>query len=259
MFKVAFVCLFLVGGYVTAQETEILHEKIGLGVRDTAVLVAPEEFSVELVERLSREFLDTHRGLSVAKFSVFVDRAAEVRSRFGKAMSHPSYYHAQLDRRDPEWLPTVAEMVQIGPSAILRVRMPDGSLKSLVIRGSNPLQVRLPGLDAEILYVFFGERGVRRELVAEAAVRTSRDLSSEKAEQIADVLQERMNYINLTVEVRADEWFIESDGYPWINPFLPLTPLPSYEEFAQMITYYCSAKIGKMECTKFGLMHPVKR
>jgi hypothetical protein len=81
-------------------------------------------------------------------------------------------------------------------------------------------------------------------------------LSLQKAERVAEALWKEILYCDVVVHVRNDEWFIESEGYPWVNPFLPLAPLPPYERFAKTTRYYCSFGGGK-GCMEFGLMYPV--
>jgi hypothetical protein len=241
------------------QAAAVLYEKAAPGVLDRAVLVDRRDFSLELAESLAWDFLAAYRGLYLSKLTIFVERAAEVRWRGGKSMSHPSYYHATLYQEDPEWRPTVAEMLHIGDSAILRVRMPDGDVHSKVLMGSNPLELRLPGIKAEILWVHCGEHGFEPSVVGiQVYVRLAGELSSESARRIADELWNRIPYRYVAIRVRSDEWFIESGGYPWVNPFLPIVPLPPYEEFAKSEAFFCSNLIEK-GCMHFvGILHPVK-
>jgi hypothetical protein len=235
----------------------VLYEKSAPSVVDSAVLVAEHEFSQSRLEGLAREFLETHEALPVKKLSLFVDSRAEVRARFGKAMSHPSYYDSQLRREAGDKLPTVAEVLAFRGSAVLRARMPDGSLWSKVLNRSDPLRIKLPGIDAEILYVHFHEWGFNRSALAiQIFVRLAAELSPDKAERIAAALWKDIPYSDVVVHVRNDEWFIESEGYPWTNPFLPVSPLPSYKQFSKTKEYYCSVAGGK-GCMEFGLMYPV--
>lgn len=253
-----FVCLSAAGS-AAGQGVEALYEKSAPGLLDRSVLVDKRDFSPELVESLAWDFLAAYRGMMLSKLTIFVERAAEVRWRGGKGMSHPSYYDATLYHGDPEWRPTVAEMLHIGDSAILRVRLPDGAIRSKVLMGSNPLEIRLPGIDAEILWVHFGEYGFEPSVVGiEVYVRLAGKLSSQRVERIAKELWNRIPYRYVEIAVRSDEWFIESGGYPWVNPFLPVAPLPPYEEFAKSEKFLCSNLIER-SCMHFvGILHPVE-
>jgi len=240
-----------------ASAAEVLYEKSAPGALDSSVLVAEREFSKEDLERMARQFLDAHETLHVKKLSVFVDKGAEVRLRFGKAMSHPSYYHAQQNRDVHDGLPVVAEVLGLRGSAVLRARMPDGSIWSNLLQGSDPLRIKQPGVDAEILFVHFHEWGFNgSDLAVQIFVKVIGGLSVEKAERVAETLWKEIPYSGVVVVVRNDEWFIESEGYPCVNPYLPLALLPPYERFAKTTLYYCSFG-GSKGCMEFGLMYPV--
>lgn len=252
------VCLAAAASAI-GQKAQVLYEKSAPGLLDRSVLVDRRDFSVELAESLAWDFLAAYRGLNLSKLTIFVDRKAEVRWRGGKGMSHPSYYDANLYHGDPEWRPTVAEMLHIGDSAILRVALPDGAIRTKVLLGSNPLEIRLPGIEAEILWVHFSQPDYSPEAISvEIYVRLTGELTQERAERIAEEVWTRIPYRDVTVTVRTDEWFIESGGYPWVNPFVPPAPLPLYEEFARSEKYFCSDLIEK-GCMHFaGILHPVE-
>jgi hypothetical protein len=254
-------CFACLAGVTSAagQAAEVLYEKRAPGVLDRSVLVDRRDFSVELAESLAWDFLAAYRGLMLSKLTIFVDREAEVRFSGGKRVSHPSYYDAARYHDDPDWRPTVAEMLHIGESAILRVALPDGAIRSKVLLGSNPLEIRLPGIEAEILWVYVGEYGPKPSVIGiRVYVRLAGELSQDRAQRIAEKVWSRIPYRDVKVTVRTDEWFIESGGYPWVNPFLPPAPLPPYEEFAKSERYFCSNWIDK-GCMHFaGILHPVE-
>lgn len=249
------VCLAAAAS-ATGQKAQVLYEKSAPGLVDRSVLVDKRDFSMKLAKSLAWDFLAAYRGLNLSKLTIFVDRDAEVRWRGGKSMSHPSYYDAILRQDGPTWRPTVAEMVHIGGAAILRVALPDGTIRSKVLLGSNPLEIRLPGIEAEILWVYVGEYGPEPSVIGiRVYVRLRGKLTQDRAQRIAEELWNRISYQDVVVEVRNDEWFIETDGYPWVNPFLPPTPLPPYEEFAKTVEFYCSR--GRA-CRQVGILHPVQ-
>jgi hypothetical protein len=234
-----------------------IYEKSMPGALDRCVVVNDADFGLGPLRSLSESFLARHPGLAVSRLLMGTRREDIGLVRSGKGVSDTDFgeWMRAFDERRQKHFP-VAELIQIGPSAVLRVRWPDGRQERIVLRGNDILEQRVGDLNIQLKWMYFSYAPLLKKTSLYVFLQAERLISEGEARAVAAHFRERVKVSPVSFKVRSDPWFIDDDFYPFVNPFYPAPPRPSREDYLGCASFFCSSDDGPLSCIKFdGPLH----
>jgi len=154
----------------------------------------------------------------------------------------------------------IAEVIAFGDGAVLRFADGPADIKEVVLRGSNPLMLRLNGVDLEIVHFQFppltvsplkDTAGELRRLTVFARASTARqDAKREAGLQLLKLLDHEIGTEEIIVNIRDDVWFVNVPGYPAFQPFVMDHEPPTAEEFQSRPQMVCAKTGSRVWCSE---------
>jgi len=138
--------------------------------------------------------------------------------------------------------PEVREASKIGSAIVVRSSGHDCQRGTKLLRSAlSPLDFAVEGTRGEILDMSFsrpmGEANEHR-IRPELYVQTNGTVTVALAKALLSHIRDLTSVGEISVELRADPWFITECGFPTLYPFGDNRPIPTVEEFAR--TKYAS-------------------
>jgi hypothetical protein len=130
----------------------------------------------------------------------------------------------------------IGELIAVGANAVLRFRDAQGQITKRIIRGRDPLQIRIDGESFEIVHISSAEVGKFPEIY----LRTSSTLSAEKGSDVLHGIERMLPDFHVSIYLRNDGLFIYEPKFPYLNPFQDEPTIPSEEEYRRTKTLECS-------------------
>ncbi len=246
-----------------AQEPKVLWDMGDRTLMRRSVLIAPDQFSVGRAEHISRAFLAANRErYRLLQLSIFTDELDARRTGSGKGSTDVSYEGwrqlYELYGRRPQ---PMAETIVTQRGAVMRWRDAVGHVGRVVLKGQDPLVVRLDGSTFEILElaVSRGEDDYMYSPLAPTrvylAVRT-RAPGLERARKYTLLLAKQWGLAHVSASFRQDSWFITNERFPLVYRFEETMPPPTEAEYRASATNSCLLASGRIHCDCQGRCPP---
>lgn len=235
---------------------EVVYERKNLsGAADRCLLVPRSEFTLPALRTRCSKLLGNDRTVRVSRLFIAMtrDRASMAISGKGGFDSDFGQWMREVDtprRRQGG----VAECIQIGDSAVLRVAWENGQVQESVLRGRNILHQRVNGLNVDLRWLFTSTAHLTGQNSLNVCLGTDGFLAEENAVAIATHFDTQLGVRPVWYDIRSDPWFVDDDFYPWVNPFYPFPGKPSREEYMKTYSYLCKpdSQSGRISCSRFG-------
>jgi hypothetical protein len=250
------VC-FLSIAMAACSGQEVLYQLEGSVVQKD-FLIQPNDFSSAYVLKLSNSFLHETRNASLAKLTIYTQKPLAFLLRSGKGVTDYSYefWRSEYSELLPK-LSAMAELVKVKDHATLRIRDAEGRVEEIALNGDNVFHGRVNGTEYDLLEVTF-----RKTLPNSATPRVSvnfsialrQTLSFDSALAIAKCIEGQVGMPDVAIVIRNDRWFVDDQSYPWINPFVPVAQLPTWDQYKDSFSYYCSSKSNQTKCTRMSIL-----
>lgn len=258
---VVFLALLLLAfGVATAEMqgsarggAEVIYQRIMPGALDRCVIVNEGQFTMKGLRSLSETFLAYETGLFVSRLAIVTQRENLGLVRAGKGVYDIDFsgWLARFEEEREKHFP-IAELIQIGSSAVLRVRWPDSRQERIVIRGDDILEQRVGPLRVSLNWLDFSYAPLLKKTSLHFSLQTDHPPSETEAQAVAAHFYERVRARPVLFGIRSDPWFIDDDFYPFVNPFFPIPARPSRDDYLRSGSFLCDLQAGAVSCTKFG-------
>lgn len=230
---------------MAAEEPEVIRDWQGGPARSTVAVTAAEHFRLPKLEAWARKYLELNRPyFKIMKWYVGLDRGDLGIYLAGATEMTYATWRGLYDKYGEPLLP-MAEMVAIGDAAVLKVRYWDCKVYRKVLRGVDPLEIRIPGFRGEVLHVAYSliPESLRDEsnerIWLHFYVRTDMELGKVPGVAVVGHLQRLAGMRNVSVSMRNDIWFIESDSFPLVYRFAEQLVPPTEAQYRQSNTLHC--------------------
>jgi hypothetical protein len=77
---------------------------------------------------------------------------------------------------------------------------------------------------------------------------TAQELKKSDVAKLSKNLRRKYGLEGLVITVRNDPWFIGNTAYPWVNPFIPLRHIPTWQEFHSTASVLCILSNENLAC-----------
>jgi hypothetical protein len=242
---------------------ERLHKSVQQPFLTRVIVVPASEFSVPRLKARFEHFLSAE-GESVQTQIVRVYCHEQDKSSAYKYTNEVNY------KRWKQWyedyiIPPSAELLSIGGNAAMRVRLPDGTVDFLILRGSDPYAFKIGEEEFHLLHIIArdtvpfdaasyarwkkGKEGFRSTL--ELFVLSDQDVTTELAKAIAERLRVTTGAGQVSVSIRKDIWFITDEDFPIAYPYATIASPPTKERYLSSPTTYCQATLGQVNCSSY--------
>jgi len=194
---------------------EVLTEKKIPAYYEKVVLVPEERFVEDNLTLLGQGFLEQHADARLARLLIVTDKkAGSVLRMTTNHRNYASWVMSYFGRNWRSW--GMAEVFRIQGNAVMRIRYPDGKVVRKVLRGQDPLRLRLAPDRVEIIYVavWEGDDSGRVGRPPKFFVVTSRELSRDVCKSIVGLIRERTGLMRGEVAIGNDPWFITDSEMP---------------------------------------------
>lgn len=250
--KLKLLAFFCLAATTVSSAQEVLYKLEGPVVQKD-LLIQPADFSKAYVLKLASAFLDESRKANAAKLTVYTNRTTAFLLRGGKGVTDYSYGLWRFEYKDllPK-ISAMAEVIKLKDRATLRIRDAGGRVEEVDIRGESLFHGRINDVDYDLLEVTF-----RKTLPYAATPKVSinfsivvrQALTADTAWTVSKFIEEQAGINDISLVVRNDNWFIDDESYPWVNPFVPLDRLPTWDEYKDSVSYSCRSKSNDLKCT----------
>jgi hypothetical protein len=142
------------------------------------------------------------------------------------------------------------EIVAAGGSAVVRFRGANGSVSRNVVGAADPLTIKGPSCNAEILRMSPIVDGAQGDEVEFYVKSTSATRSC--AEGVAAALVSRFGAHRYRLRVREDAWFLEDEGFPFVFPFADIGQPPTRRAYYASRQSGCDGAVGALRCWQRG-------
>lgn len=183
------------------------------------VSVSQERFTEVEVMRKAQAFLDTYRSITFARLDIAPDDAGKwLSGKGGDDLTLENFFYRLKDlrTRTPHLFDSVASLIKVGHSAVLRMRN-EGRVKHITLNSSAAPAIDILG-DPEILFIaplFESTRVSGIEVFARTRQEPTKEIALDLAKAVARLKPE----FEVFVLLRADPWFPLSSGFPFVYPF----------------------------------------
>lgn len=248
--------LFLPLG-VTAEERVLLEQKFESQMTRT-VLIAPEEFTADTIERRSASFIAEVAGrFRIARLELYPG-PDDPRGPNCKCSEPVSYgFWNVLYERQAGRLPPSAEVLTIGGGSALRSRNADGLVHHRVLQAPDPYLLTIRGGELRLVHMGI-ENGPRWGGAASGAMLRCYFITSGRFDEALGrdaivEIQHRTLTRNVRVVIRHDPWFIKESDFPVVPPYVPEARPPSREEYEKGSQVSCVDSVAVTACTSGGV------
>jgi len=225
----------------------------------TIVIPEPEFTTPSLKERFLRVLRERDPSLVVLHLEVFIDKE-EANGRNMKLRSDVSYeVWRDLYRDYEKGIPPSAELLMINGNAAMRTRDKNGKISMVVLQGSNPFIIHVPGRDFSLLHLAIEEGASRMALEQRTTESTvmllcyiagDGSIDVENGRAIAEVLRKEIGLGEVYVHLRSDPWFITDSSFPIVSPYAADAKPPTEEEYQRAPQIMCVADRQPISCSK---------
>ncbi len=158
-------------------------------------------------------------------------------------VSHGGYHWWRMSTERVHALPR-ARLLVIQKNAVLEFSDGRGGATRVAITGTDPLTfATAAGVDVRLLQFAFspvsasGKAGKELHVFASTTQPLTKDLGHEVYQRVARMLP----FMEVTLQIRNDPWFIGEPGYPLAYPYGPTGQPPSREDYQKSSTLTCGA------------------
>jgi len=218
------------------------------GLLYRGVLVPSKQFSVSVVEEMSRKFLSASRKVTYKRLDIFTDRADAGHAATGSS----GFYYPDWYRWFAEYAKNPAPMAQVmaaGESAVLRIRDSSGRVSRRVLEGTDVFRFEVTGVSCDVVDL---SSSASQETDLFLLVKTSELLSPEAGEEVVRTLMRVMRLpmpSRMLVAMRADPWFVECRRLFILYKFEPPQRPPTEAEYRLSTTLHCGVHDGAISCS----------
>jgi hypothetical protein len=214
----------------------------------------------EQFESVALELLQPRR-ITLGKVAIYGSQEDRVLSG-PRGFDHCAYNHWRSVVTNPKpGCPVVREALKVGSGIVVRSVDHECRRTTKVLRGKDPLTLDAAGQKFELLDISFsrpmGDEN-RHRLRAGLYVRTDGALSATVARSLTARVIDLTGVTEISVELRADSWFITDCGFPARFAFEGQKQIPTAEEFAKTKYASCGSfqfTHGRIQCFD-GTSHP---
>lgn len=253
IFVKCFVGFLVVWGFATA-ETRRIYDQHGLGYLRRAIVVDHRDFEVPKLRLLSEAFVKEALQYRFASLRIVTeDRFLDL----GRIMrTHAPYVEILETARQMAGEPfEYAEAIVIEENAVLRIRMANGESGHFVLRGSDPLALKLRSGQGRIVWIEHWRegpppRGVESGLLDNLAVFVSTPkLNRAFSEEALPIIKARVPHLDFNMWVNSSAWFPFVEWSPLVNPF---EQLDDAHATSRKLGLACNVGNGAVECKELS-------
>jgi hypothetical protein len=232
---------------VFANDGVVLWKDERPGLLRTAVLVSPELFDENHLKKLCKRVLDNNKKVHFIQVWIVADKLdAHFLPKPNHGLSY-DYWRRGYDK-EAKRKTRIGEMTAVGKAAVLKLRDERGSVRRVVLRGSDPLLISTSGGRFEVLYAHFRKAPFGDYDAVEVYMQSQTDPSVDTCLQAFKTVRGWFQAKDVFVSVRNDFWFILDPHFPFYYPFDPGVTPPTKEELANTHMVECDALSGKPSC-----------
>jgi hypothetical protein len=249
---VAFFALCLAATTQARAQSIVLNEKVK-GVEDRGIVVPASELNRERFEQLAKEFLKKEGQQPILqRLIVAPDKEALLANYVhGTPQDSPESTFLEIQQMG---LPNgpLGRLLAVNGRAKLSYLDRDGLTARILDGGSDPTVFREGGIAYELLHFNASKARVGTTIhpySLEIFLRASPRVSLASCVAITKRFQLLLNFDNLSVEIRADDWFPESQDYPAVLAFSKSAALPDPGRYVRQPAVTCGAALGKLRCS----------
>lgn len=214
---VRFWCVLIFAASVSYASDRTLEEEKSPDIIFRRVAVAGVRFDEQYVVQRCRQFLKTHQGKKLIRFTLVPDESAATIGWYGCDHCDPyPFWRAQYDAVTKEMFP-IGELMAFGNDAILRYRSRDGAVTETVVSGSDPRSVAIDGFKGKIVHVFM--QAQMPKPILELYLVGIGNINLDAAAEYSAAFNRQMGLNYSQVEFRSDPWFIHEIWTPWFPLF----------------------------------------
>lgn len=157
-----------------------------------------------------------------------------------------------------------AEVISFGHDATLRLRTPEGDIRRIVLRGTDPTEFSFEGVRFEILHATGRVRSIFEGCAAGTVepvlyLRTTTVLDRGLCERVTAWLAAKLGERHVDTNFANDRWFPCDGRFPLLYPFGPVEPPLSEDAFYTLKKFTCLGLCdGKAECGSSTPLRPSK-
>jgi hypothetical protein len=203
-----------------------------------AVVIPEQRFRQPELVGLARQHMARHAQQQIVKLFMATTREAAAEALTVSGAGERQYLTFALRYLKPGWASWgTAEAIRIGQNSVLRIHYPDGSIRRVVLAGTDPLVL---GPVSEVLHVYLPPRPDGPPQTPPVLfVRTAEPLSESTCGRIIAELRSRTGLPEADVRLRNDRWFITSPKMPVRYAFWEYQQIPGPVEFIEGRTALC--------------------
>lgn len=221
---------------------EVVKHEEADGLVSYTLVIPHREFTKDSLLQLANAYLARFHQASFLNVGIFIDRPTALNSA-GKGIDHLSFdwWKHEFENRMQIKSLSAAELLKYGGAATLRIRYGDGHIEEIPVRGKNLFHSTVDGMNLDLLHVTCVFQGfvTNKQLFPILYFRTSKDITFQKAEELAKLIFTKSGVIRMKINFRTDDWFIFDTFYPWLNPFSPAGGPPTEAQAARSAQYLC--------------------
>lgn len=233
--------------------SEVLSEYMGSRYLLQTILVPTSEFQLPLLRTLARASMKSASHIPFVSVRIVTDRNhTEWRSSVTHSGYAGPYALAKSVQETVDF--QFAEILKIADDAVLRVRFTKEDIRTIVLRGKDPLRIPLRESDGNariewISHWLPDERvpPARTSPVHNVTVFAARSevITKEVAHEIYARLKPLIPHHLMDLELSSLPWFPFADQSPSLIPFTPSIRIPTEAEYTSMTRVVCSQVAGK--------------
>jgi hypothetical protein len=222
------VSFFYVAALLSAQ-TIFFHDE-GAGIVDRALIVPPDEFNRQNVERIAREFLNTQStGRVILRLTIGTDKPTLAASLYSGPHGETAESMIANIRKVGQPKQPIARLLAVDNDATLSYRNQGVYSEIQLVGTRNPAMFHLQGRDYELLHFKLIKMGASlspNPFDLHLFFKVSPTLSISSCVALTRRMLGLVKIPYLSVSFRRDVWFIQDQDYPLVFPFLEKIVLP---------------------------------
>lgn len=204
------------------------------------------------VKRLATQYLNENSGAEVLWVGIFTDKDVASDVAMGKGRSETTFQqwrNLYTERNASTRGQVCAELVRIGNRASLRFLGKSGKTVDVPITTPGAFHWEVDGHSLELVHVGFAEvYSGKPQLQTHLYFKSKQKVDLKLGRQLTRRLSATLKGVVLVAHVREDDWFLSSSVYPWVNPFVPDSALPTWEAYKAGAELYCETATGPKPC-----------
>ncbi len=252
MFKYFLVLILLLcSTHLWAKKERVLR---GNGAVAVAEVIAREQCNSDYLRRSSEAYLAREKTSTVVWVGFFTDPEVALDIMAGEGRTEVGFEYwrkMHSDRASSARSGSCGELVKIGERATVRLagKTASETPSDIPITGKNVFFWRIGGRDFQLVHIGFSEvnTGVSK-IEKHLFLTTKEEVDVKLGESVFTYLSRQIGNSDLTVQLRQEDYFIGSLKYPWVNPFIPESLVPTWEAFQKSQEVFCSHQSPQKPC-----------